>query len=103
LNTQIFDDGSVLTYDNDGNVISAVSSDGQALAVPGPQGSGVVQQFATLFNYGARAAIDRFVRPTQAQAATAPGNAATKLSPDAQLKLVLLLALGAALAFKFLK
>lgn len=103
MNTQIFDDGSVLTYDNDGNVISAVSSDGEALAVPGPQGSGVVQQFSTLFNYGARAAIDRFLGPQQAATAAAPGNAATALSSDSRLKLVLLLALGALVAFKFLK
>jgi hypothetical protein len=98
--SQIFDDGSILTYDNDGNVISAVSSDGQALAVPGPQGSGVVQQFANLFNYGVRAAIDTRLRAPQPQA-PAPGDAA--VTSDARLKMLLVVALLGALAFKFLR
>ena len=56
--TSQFEDGSVLTYDGDGNVISHVDAYGNDVAVPPPEGSGVVQQFRTLFDVGVRAYLD---------------------------------------------
>ena len=98
---QIFDDGSTLTFDNAGYVISATTSDGDPLAMPGPAGSGVVQQFANLFNYGIRSAIDARFRPS---AQAAPGTAQAAAVPSAAtLRTVLLVAVAAVLAIKFLK
>lgn len=71
--TQIFDDGSTLTYDDvSGLPISGVDSSGAPIYVPPPAGSPIVQQFANLFNYGVRAVYDLAIRKDQVQAAGAP-------------------------------
>jgi hypothetical protein len=96
----IFDDGSTLTFDSAGNVVSHTDAAGNGVAVPPAGGSPIVQQFADLFQYGIRAAIDS--RLTGAQAATrAPGTPV--LSNELQLRGLLVIAVLGFVAFKFLK
>lgn len=54
---QIFDDGTKLFYDDDGNVLAATDLNGEAISPPAA--SPVIKQFAELFNYGVAAVIGR--------------------------------------------
>ena len=99
----IFDDGSTLTYDAAGNVVSHTDASGTAVAVPPAEGSPIVQQFSNLFNYGIRAAIDKYVSPG---ASAAPGTVQAQTvvaQQQAQTKLLLVLAVGGFILFKLLK
>ena len=55
---RVFDDGAVYWYDREGNVSYAQDASGAAMQSFGAAGSGIVQQFVSLFDYGVRAAIE---------------------------------------------
>lgn len=103
MNDFIFDDGTTITQDDGGNVVGATDQNGRAVEVAGREGSSIVQQFADLFNYGARSAIDANFKGTKGT----PANVAlVQATPAAQLQrlmpLLILVAVGA-VAFKLLK
>ncbi len=90
----IFDDGSTITFGNNGEVVSVTSAAGDPVSYPGPQGSGIVQQFSDLFNYGIRAAIDSRFRPTAA--ASSAGAPAVQGVSRQSMTLLIVAALGVA-------
>lgn len=56
MTTQVYDDGSSVTYDDaSGAVTAVINSAGQSQYVPPADGSGAMQQFAALFNQGVQA------------------------------------------------
>jgi len=65
MRQQVFDDGSSLWIDGDGNILGAVNNLGIPQSMPGPNGSPIVQQFAELFNYGVRGFLDSKFRGQQ--------------------------------------
>lgn len=102
MQTSVYDDGSSVTVDQLGNIVSITDSEGRAQSVPGPSGSGVVQQFYELFNYGARAAIDRAARGQGAAQAAAQPAPVTQPNLARYMPLVLLAA-AVFVGFKLLK
>lgn len=100
MRTQIFDDGSVLTYDELDRVVSGVDSGGAPLYVPPAEGSPIVQQFTNLFNYGVRAVYDLAASKNR-QAATA-GAPRLQASPLQRYVPIALLIGGGLLAYKLL-
>lgn len=61
--TSVYDDGSSVTVDVFGNLVSIIGSDGVAQPVPPQGGSPIVQQFAALFNEGIRAVLSPTPNP----------------------------------------
>jgi hypothetical protein len=82
--TQIFDDGSSVTYDDAGNVISVVNSAGVAQYAPPTDGSAIVQQFASLFTKGIQAVANSVAIKLQGSlsGAAAPGTPASQAKPN---------------------
>ena len=98
--TQIFDDGSSVTIDATGNLTAVTDQAGNAVAVPPPAGSPVVQQFMDLFNYGARSVLDASLRKTAGPAAAA-GAPATGFALTPATKNLLVLGLIGLFVYKF--
>lgn len=88
----VLDNGTVLWRDPDGNVTAAQDNQGNPVRIPGAEGSGIVQQFANLLQYGVRAAIN-----SRYGLANAQPQAVVVTQPQAQTRTVLMVLLIGAL------
>jgi hypothetical protein len=79
VGTQVFDDGSSVTTDASGNVVSIVNSAGEAQPVPPADGSATMQQFSALFNQGVAAVTSTIA--TKLQGSLSGGGSATPGTP----------------------